>query len=95
MNLYRISQNVNEGYDTYDSAVVAAESSDIAKLIHPDGHYQWIDRAWKAQRADLSWYEEGARYGSWTLPENVQVEHIGSAKEGTVEGVIVASFNAG
>lgn len=35
MNLYRISQEENQKYDTYDSAVVAADSSDIAKLIHP------------------------------------------------------------
>lgn len=37
MNLYWISQDVNNGYDTYSDAVVAAESEAIAKTIHPDG----------------------------------------------------------
>ena len=37
MNLYLISQNVNNNYDTYNSAVVAAESVDAARLIHPSG----------------------------------------------------------
>jgi len=45
MNLYLISQEVNNRYDTYDSAVVAAESEDAARSIHPsksdwDGEYE-------------------------------------------------------
>jgi hypothetical protein len=35
MKLYLISQTVNLGYDIYDSAVVAAESEDAARNIHP------------------------------------------------------------
>ena len=35
MNLYLISQSVNNEYDTYDSAVVAAESEEDATKIHP------------------------------------------------------------
>ena len=31
MNLYKISQTENLGWDTYDSAVVAAESEQLAK----------------------------------------------------------------
>lgn len=37
MNLYLISQTENEDYDTYDSAVVAAETPEDAARIHPDG----------------------------------------------------------
>lgn len=37
MKLYLISQGHNQGYDTYDSAVVAAESEEDAKLIRPGG----------------------------------------------------------
>lgn len=33
MNLYLISQDVNNDYDTYDSAVVAAESEEEARGI--------------------------------------------------------------
>lgn len=35
MNLYIISQTVNRGYDTYDSAVVAAETEEAARNAHP------------------------------------------------------------
>lgn len=37
MNLYLISQDVNDGWDTYDSAVVAAKSEQEARSIHPSG----------------------------------------------------------
>lgn len=33
--LYKIWQNVNNDYDTYDSAVVAACGEDEARNIHP------------------------------------------------------------
>ena len=32
MNLYLISQNFNSGYDTHDSAVVAAKTEELARL---------------------------------------------------------------
>ena len=44
MKLYLISQTENTGYDTYDSAVVAAENAKIAREINPDrsdGSYAW------------------------------------------------------
>ena len=37
MKLYLIRQNVNKGYDTYDSAVVCAADEDAAREITPDG----------------------------------------------------------
>jgi hypothetical protein len=37
MGLYLISQTCNTGYDTYDSAVVAAETPMDAKKMHPGG----------------------------------------------------------
>ena len=37
MNLYKISQDENNDYDTYDSAIVAAETEDAAKRTHPSG----------------------------------------------------------
>lgn len=36
MKLYLISQDENDGYDTYDSAVVCAGSEDEARKINPD-----------------------------------------------------------
>ena len=37
LNLYLIYQYLNNDYDTYDSAVVAAESDGDARNIHPSG----------------------------------------------------------
>lgn len=33
MNLYLLKQEINTGYDTYDSCVVAAESEEDARVI--------------------------------------------------------------
>lgn len=44
MNLYLISQDVYTGYDTFDSAVVAADSEDEAQRVQPSGpgySYGW------------------------------------------------------
>lgn len=80
MNLYRISQSVCGGWDTYDSAVVAAKTEDDAKVIHPSGR--------KTIHDEFSY--------DWAKKvEDVEAELIGKAVKGTEAGVIVASFNAG
>ena len=83
MKLFLISQEKNTGYDTFDSAVVAAPDADTARQMDPgsgepivtDDPYSW--RGWVSSPAD------------------VQVECIGTAARGTKQGVIIASFNAG
>lgn len=79
MNIYLISQNENSGYDTYDAAVVAAESEDEARQIHPSYPNAWLHKS-------ETWA---------TVPENVSVRLIGVAVDGTEAGEILASFNAG
>jgi hypothetical protein len=84
MKLYLISQIVNNGYDTYDSAVVAAKNEDDAQQMLP-GFY-----------SDGKFYPTDLRDGAWASPEHVEVEYIGTAKPGTKAGtVICASYNAG
>ena len=79
MFIYYLTQNTNRGYDTYDSCVVAATSKRGAQKIRPD---------------DSTWEKD--HYNSWAdTPEQVNVEYLGIAKEGTKTGVILASFNAG
>lgn len=81
MKLWLISQNKCSGYDSYDAAVVAAETEDQAKTIHPNG----------AGVLPLNRYDSG-----WVhSPECVDCEYLGEAKLGTECGVICASFNAG
>lgn len=86
--LWKISQDENSYYDTYDSAVVVAETEEEARKIHPseyqDNTGHWPDRYG----------------GDWaTTGENVMVEKLcplhdppDHLKAGTV---ILASFNAG
>jgi hypothetical protein len=83
MKLFLISQDKNNDYDTYDSAVVAAETEDAARMTHPDGYGDpdWPKGEWKV------------RY--WAPPDDVAVKYLGIAAEGTEPGVICASFNAG
>jgi hypothetical protein len=40
MNLYKLTQEINTGYDTYDSCIVAAENEEKAVLITPDGRWE-------------------------------------------------------
>ena len=80
MNLYLISQNKENGYDTYDSAVVAAPDEQAARSTHPG------DRPWPENSFCDTWCSK---------PEQVVVELLGKAKTGTEAGVICASFNAG
>jgi hypothetical protein len=80
VNLYLISQTEEEGYDTYDSAVVCAASEDEARKLHPSGrNEQW-----------------GTAYSAWcAAPESVTVKQIGVAVEERPAGIVLASFNAG
>jgi hypothetical protein len=53
MKLWLISQDVNNNYDTYDSAVVAAETADEAQRTHPGG--EWHDQfpVWASKPEDV------------------------------------------
>lgn len=82
MKLFLISQNQNNTYDTYDSAVVAADDEETARYMNPEngkqidewicGYMEWCDR-----------------------PEHVTVRYLGEAADDVEQGVICASFNAG
>lgn len=88
LKLYKISQTVNTGYDTFDSAVVVAESETDASLVHPDGFCaKWDGEAWKSERTT------GMR--TWCAPKDVRVEFVGMPDERFKAGdVVCESFNA-
>ena len=84
MYIYMISQSVNKGYDTYDSAVVYAHNDKDAITIHPNGY------------DDPEWWLKNDEWSTWDYDlTNITVEKLGVAKEGATRGVICASFNAG
>jgi hypothetical protein len=87
MNLYKISQKINNGYDTFSDAIVAAKTEQEARYMHPRGE--------AANYHGKPWYEDEDPYDDWASPKDVTVERIGLARPGTEKGVILASFHAG
>ena len=83
MNLYLITQTVCNGYDTYDAAIVAADTPEQAAIQHPNGRDIASSRN---SRTSRTWAD---------TPNDVEVRLIGVAVGGTKAGVICASFNAG
>jgi len=98
MKLYLISQDQNNGYGTYDSAVVAAESRQDAMTIYPSQPTHVTDGKW------IGVIPAGGRIGEeyelnscdW-IPFNdihlLKVQFLGSTTR--PRGVILASYNAG
>ena len=100
MKLFLLSQDYVSGYDTYDSAVVAAESESDARNIHP---YRFVTHITNGEW--MGTYSGGDKigeeypnnaYGSW--PKYSDIEHIKVKYLGDTKlpiGLILASFNAG
>src|SRR3990167_7998667 len=99
MKIYKLSQSLNDGYDTYDSAVVCAENEEDARHIHPSEfvtHYK--DGKWYGTYsvAPYSEYEtENGPYADWVQFDQIDkitVEYLGEAVEGIKRGIILSSF---
>jgi len=99
MNLYLLTQDEVRGFDSFDAAVVAAESPEDARLIHPCG---WVTHVtndrWMGTFSDE--YRKGEEHptfgGDW--PDYVDIDCIKVEELGPTHkerGVILASFNAG
>ena len=94
MNIYLVEQDVNNGYDTYDSFVVVAENEDTAKHTSPSEFYIWKNEVWNFCYSDGTY--EASSHFDWCLPSDVKVTLIGEAdKKYTETTVLLASFNAG
>ena len=93
MKLWRIAQSENNNYDTYDSAVVAAETEEDARNTYPgDYDVKWHGTKWLWHLEDGRILDHSA--GSWTIPAHVSVEFLSDGYAGKA-GVVCASFNAG
>lgn len=78
-NLYRLTQDVNNDYDTYDSCIVCAKSEDDARRISPNNYYAWGEYSgWAYKVEDVKVEHIG-----------VALPHI------LLNSVVIASFNAG
>lgn len=81
MNIYLLYNDAVRGYDTYNSAVVRAESEDEARMMHPSG-FEWDGT-------------EANCWGNWCGATQVRVTLLGTAADSTSKGVVCASYNAG
>ena len=85
MNIYKLTQTENRGYDTFDSSIVVAKTETEAKNIHPGAKWTHPD--------DDPWKDEWSDWAS--SPSNVTAELIGKADNSyTKPQTILASFNA-
>ena len=85
MNIYKISQQINDDCDTYDSVVVYAESEDEARKIHPESSNGYKD----------VWENLFSVWVKFNDLDKIKVEYLGKNEEIKKSGVILASFNAG
>lgn len=95
MKLFLISQDVNDGYDVYDSAVVAAESEEAARSIHPSRFYERLGNGWGFKYSSGEVKYEGEQTDCWCALDDVKVRCIGETETVQAGGVVCASFNAG
>jgi len=85
MKLFKIYQNINTDYDTFDSAVVVANSAEEAQNIHPSGGSGSFDMY-------VNWVSR---------PDLVEVLYLGEVSHSILDkdiypgAIICSSFNAG
>jgi hypothetical protein len=91
LSLFLISQNENLGYDTFDSAVVCAESAADTRQMHPEcswEHIKFSDKQNAKQWTTTMGFTWAVR------PGGVSVRRLGPAYR-VARGIVLASFNAG
>ena len=95
MNIYKLSQTINNDYDTFDSCVVIEKNKEEAVKVHPNSYQNWDTRG---QIIEDSYFKyENFNINDWAEMEDIKVELIGIADESldTEIKVVCASFNAG
>lgn len=86
MNLYLISQTINENWGTYDSAVVVAPSMEEARKMHPSSGKD-ITKPQEYLCPQTNWV---------TDPIDVRIIYLGLSFHDYKSGTIIcSSFNAG
>ena len=95
MKLYLISQSTNQEYDTYDSAVVAAETEDDARNMHPEfpnviSHKgKWMDH-YKGELTNTTIWTEWVNHEDI---DKIEVKYLGETN--VKRGVVLGSFQSG
>lgn len=78
MNLYRIEYDVEPWFNTYDAAVVVANTADEARGMHPSGDDdRWGDGSWASDPTQVS-VTLLCEVTQYFAPEVVLASYIGS-----------------
>lgn len=99
MNLYLISQNTVDGYDTYDALVVSAESESDAATINPSEFVthvtngKWMGTYSGGPETGSEYEYQAEDWVNYSEIKHIKVEYLG--KTTRERGVVLASFNAG
>ena len=92
MFVYLIEQTVNNGYDSYLSAIVVAKDADEASKIHPAELF-WTGSKWGSVLSPCGYYSSDY---NWANPKDVSATLIGVAdKKFDRPQVILASYRSG
>ncbi len=90
MKIYKLTQDVNSGYDTYDGMIVIAKDENQARLMHPSHNNI------TSEEYDFSDNKYPTYCSSWvTNPSDVEIELLGTAEKNSKCRIVLASFNAG
>ena len=99
--LWKLSQDVNNGYDTYSSAVVVSQDPEAARRIHPARYSDTGEAIYSFDNVHECWrstYDDRLEigHGGWCRPSDVKVVCIGEAASFLEAGsVVCSSYNAG
>jgi len=81
MKLFLISQNTNNNYDTFDSAVVCVPDEETARHCNPQNGEKMRASDWRSNY----WCKS---------PLEVNVKYLGEAAKDITDTLILASYNA-
>jgi hypothetical protein len=97
--LWKLSQDENNDYETYDSAVVVARDPVNASMIHPARYSDTGEAIFSFDKVDDCWRRIDGDHvddGGWARPNDVKVVCVGEAGSFLKYGeVICSSYNAG
>ena len=97
--LWKLSQDENNDYDTFDSAVVVALDPVSASMVHPSRYSDTGEAIFAFDSVDDCWRRIDGGYGDnggWARPNDVKVVCVGEAASFLNDGdVVCSSYNAG
>ena len=105
MNIYKLEQDINNDYDTFDSCIVVASSEKDARDIHPYvdivthiTNNRWMGTFSGSENKGKEYETQNDGHSTWvsrTDIDKIKVTLIGVATKGQKPGVLLTSFNAG